>query len=290
MTPRPKQIVLDKSAFIAFKGRRFNTLCDFVEHHCLLICEVLLYECVTSPVFKDGCLLSLCQELLQAGAYFCSRSEDMMRWEGQHARPYPRHLADIEKTKNLRTSPLKADHAFNEDEIAAKREVGYAFARTFLVDNVCRLGDLGRANQPEGLPDRMEWPPERSNRLAAFARSTDGVSFTNLALSLAPGDWVKDRERFCLTGEWMTWQYFRLVDVVLREYHYLWQIGGSPGKERAEHDYQDLGYISLLSRADAIIARDKGMIELARAAFPEKDVFLSLEEVPDSYRCDWTGG
>ncbi len=27
---------------------------------------------------------------------------------------------------------------------------------------------------------------------------------------------------------------------------------------------------------------------LARVAFPEKDVFSSLEEVPESYRCDWT--
>jgi len=28
---------------------------------------------------------------------------------------------------------------------------------------------------------------------------------------------------------------------------------------------------------------------LTRAAFPEKDVFSSLEEVPESYRCDWAG-
>jgi hypothetical protein len=29
---------------------------------------------------------------------------------------------------------------------------------------------------------------------------------------------------------------------------------------------------------------------LAKAAFPEKKVFSSLEEVPESYRCDWTNG
>jgi hypothetical protein len=49
-----------------------------------------------------------------------------------------------------------------------------------------------------------------------------------------------------------------------------------------------LEYVLLLARADAIITRDKKLVEpLARAAFPEKDVFSSLEEVPDSYRCDW---
>ncbi|MGE5295203.1 MAG: hypothetical protein ACM3VT_10280 [Solirubrobacterales bacterium] len=41
---------------------------------------------------------------------------------------------------------------------------------------------------------------------------------------------------------------------------------------------------------DALLSKDKGMGDLARAAFPEKDVFSSLEEVPESYRCDWMRG
>jgi hypothetical protein len=33
----------------------------------------------------------------------------------------------------------------------------------------------------------------------------------------------------------------------------------------------------------------KGLVSaLAHAAFPEKDVFSSLKDVPDEYRCDWT--
>jgi hypothetical protein len=73
------------------------------------------------------------------------------------------------------------------------------------------------------------------------------------------------------------------------DYYWLRQKGGPPGDNRAEHDYQDIEYVLLLSRADGIITRDKKLVEpLARAAFPEKDVFSSLEEVPESYRCDWT--
>jgi hypothetical protein len=64
--------------------------------------------------------------------------------------------------------------------------------------------------------------------------------------------------------------------------------GNTPGVTNAEHDDQDSEYVLLLSRADAIVTRDRDLVEpLARAAFPEKDVFSSLEEVPESYRCDW---
>jgi len=86
----------------------------------------------------------------------------------------------------------------------------------------------------------------------------------------------------------MAWHLFRLRDIVVRECLYLRRAGSSLGEERAEHDHQDVGYVLLLSRADGFVTRDKKLVELARAAFPEKDVFSSLEEVPESYRCDWT--
>jgi len=36
------------------------------------------------------------------------------------------------------------------------------------------------------------------------------------------------------------------------------------------------------------LTRDKKVVEpLARAAFPEKDVFSNLDEVPDEYLCNW---
>jgi hypothetical protein len=58
--------------------------------------------------------------------------------------------------------------------------------------------------------------------------------------------------------------------------------------EKAEHDLYDVEYVMLLSRADAILTKDEKLVgPLARAAFPQKDMFSSLEEVPESYRCDW---
>lgn len=66
-------------------------------------------------------------------------------------------------------------------------------------------------------------------------------------------------------------------------------MGGGPGEERAEHDYQDMEYVILLSRADCILTRDEKLVKpLAKAAFPDKDVFSSLDEVSEDYLCNWT--
>ncbi|MBN2129856.1 MAG: hypothetical protein JW741_10185 [Sedimentisphaerales bacterium] len=282
---KPKQIVIDKSAF---DGIKLDNLCAFAKNHCLLVSEVLLYECATSSALKKRELLGRCLALLQAGAYYCSRSEDLMRWEGRHSCPFPGWLADIQRTRRLRAGPVRADHAFSDDELAEKQEVGFRFARVSLLDAVRKLSNIGADCQTEVLPDCKGQPRDRRARLAAFAKSIEDTSFREIALTQVPTDWVRDEKKFCLSADWMAWQYCCLTDIVLREYYYLHETGDSPGEENAEHDYQDMGYVVLLSRADGIITRDKKLVEpLAHAAFPEKDVFSSLEEVPESYRCDW---
>jgi hypothetical protein len=284
MLTKPKQIILDKSAL---QGTKLDQLQCFAKDHCLLICEPLLYECATSSVFKDRQLLSRCRALIQDGAYYCSRGEDLIRYEGQHLRPFPWLLADIEKTARIRSGPVESDDAFSEEQIAAKQDLGFEFAKVFLLDPVRELIDSAGDGHSE-VPDFRGLPKDIFARLAGFAKSIDGVSFRNPAITRVPKDWIRDDKKYCLSSEWMAWQFFRLLDIVLREYLYLHQGGGSLGGKRAEHDYQDLGYVLLLCRADGILTKDKSLVEpLARAAFPEKDVFSSLEEVPDSYRCDW---
>ncbi len=90
----------------------------------------------------------------------------------------------------------------------------------------------------------------------------------------------------------MTWHWMRLDAAIAFEYSYNnLKNGNTRGETYAEHDDQDSEYVFLLCRADAIITRDDSLVKpLARAAFPEKDVFSSLEEVPESYRCDWAQG
>ena len=94
-----------------------------------------------------------------------------------------------------------------------------------------------------------------------------------------------------VSNEWMTWHHLRVILVMHLENRFL---GELRPVSKVEHDLQDMEYVSLLSRADAILTRErekKGyMAHLARAAFPEKDVFSSLDEVPEPYRCDGVNG
>jgi hypothetical protein len=46
---KPKQIVIDKSAF---QGIKLDSLCKFVKHHLLLVSDSLLYECATAEKNK----------------------------------------------------------------------------------------------------------------------------------------------------------------------------------------------------------------------------------------------
>jgi len=138
-----KQIVLDKDALL---GIGFNSLHDFAGNHVLLVCDRLLYECLTAAGRRDRRLLDGWRNLIEAGAYYCS----------------------------------------------------------------CKRILLPSPN------------------------------------------------------------------------------GRNSGDKRAEHDYQDMEYVLLLSRADAILTRDKKLVKpLAEAAFPDRDVFFDLDEVPDEYVCHW---
>ena len=66
-------------------------------------------------------------------------------------------------------------------------------------------------------------------------------------------------------------------------------IGGeNPKLLQAEHDCQDIEYVTYLARADGLLTRDKRLaIPIANIAFPDKDVFSSLDEVSEEYICNW---
>ena len=76
---------------------------------------------------------------------------------------------------------------------------------------------------------------------------------------------------------------------IILEYRFLRHHSPTGIKEdRAKRDLKDVEYACLLSRADGLLTRDKKLVEpLAKAAFPEKDVFSDIDEVPDEYICNW---
>jgi len=85
-----------------------------------------------------------------------------------------------------------------------------------------------------------------------------------------------------ITKDWVSWHYKRLT--LLYELF----IGDRKGTsvEKVEHHLQDMAYITLLCRGDVLLIRDTNPIILAKTAFPQKDIFDSVDVVPKKYVCN----
>jgi hypothetical protein len=166
------------------------------------------------------------------------------------------------------------------------RDSRWLAARKLLLDLSAEIKQQVDAKDPCLARELRGFPEDRFTRLSMILDRTS-PDLHDMATRSFP-QWIRDPGRFCLSAEWMTWHRIRLQVAVTVDYLCLREKGGVPGNTTAEHDDQDAEYVLLLSRADAIIAKDKGLIGLARAAFPKKDVLSSLEDVRDLYGCDWT--
>jgi len=288
MLTKPRQIVLDKSAF---QGIRLDSLCSFAKQHLLLASDSLFYECATAEKSErqdPADLLAKYECLIKGGAYYCSMSRRFVEWECRHCRPYSWFLPDLAATVQIRTGEKHPADLLHSSTYGEMSQPHYKVAKAILnvSEKVKNRIDIEDPLVGEAI---RQLPSNRYERFRILFESVDSSNLHQMCVDSVRCDWIKNEEQFCLSPEWMTWQSRRLTDVIGGNYHYLRQTGGRRGEEGAEHDCQDMEYVLLLSRADGIITRDKKLVEpLARAAFPEKDVFSCLKEVPESYRCDST--
>lgn len=288
MTRQPKQIVLDKSAFEAFG---LDDLCNFAKHHFLVAPGVLLYECATSPRREPMKLLERYKKLIREGACCCPHGHEFVEWEAQHCRPYPWDLAMAEDTtQRICRNEVQFDDLLDPAETGKWERSRTRHARERYIE----LSEIAKRRVDRDCPSVREeikaFPSNRAARLRYILDLVDTrFDIHDMAIRSVRPELIRQEEQFCPSDAWMIWHRVRLGSVVAIEYYYKRQTGGVPPETTAEHDDQDAEYVLLLSRADGIITKDKKLVEpLSRAAFPEKDVFSSLEEVPESYRCDWT--
>jgi hypothetical protein len=284
MLTKPKQIVIDKSAFC---GTSTDGLRTFVrEDGWLILPEVLVYECATDDHDPESKLLCRFRDVMFAGAYTCPGCLDMMHWEAHDLKPYP-SLTDFGETYAIRRRFSRARGIRPSTHIRKIYDGVLQSARAF-----CEFTRSIAASMHTSIPDAVKAAcrdlRDREDRLRLWVSAADRVDLHRLAVEKSPRDFAASPDRFCLSSDWVSWQYWRLVSILSYEAIFLAEGGGPINELRAEHDLNDIEYVLLLSRADGIITRDKKLVEpLARAAFPEKDVFSSLEEVPETYRCDW---
>ena len=288
MLKKPKQIVVDKDAFV---GININDLCDFARNHLMLACDTLLYECTTASKQEPRDMLDRYKKLIKSGAYYCSLSITFIRSECENCAPYPRFLPDLEETKRIQAGKACLYDMLGSSETRETSLSRCELAKSMFVD----LSDKVKKGIDTEHADVSSWlrqlSSDRFDRFQRLFERIDTQEFRQICVDSLRGVSIKDKAKFGSSPEWISWQYFRLMYVIAQNYHYLRLTDAMPKREieRAEHDYQDMEYVLLLSRAEAILTRDKKLVgPLAQAAFPEKDVFSSLDEVPDDYICNWT--
>jgi hypothetical protein len=282
----PKQVVIDKCTFQAHGG---DVLCDFARNHFLILPHLLYGEIVTNleEQQREG-LVRRFRKVISSGAYWAPSTRLMIEREGRSLQPYG-FLADLDETASMR-------ERFENGQVFSEKHA--ADAATCYLDSARVVLENSRVVCQTLLPDilaqadarRAELEGSRERRYQFWISEIDGFNLHGVGVR-AFQKYTSSPDKFCLSEEWVSWQYIRLATILDLEYAFLKKgHGGKTEHENAEHDLHDMEYVVLLSRADAILSKDKGVCELARAAFPEKDVFSSLEEVPESYRCDWAGG
>jgi hypothetical protein len=282
----PREIVIDQCAF---EGSRLDALCKFAGCHLVLASDTLLYESASSDRRARKHLLQRYGKLIRAGASWCSMSRGYIGWEARNLTPYPRRLADPDRTRWIRDQADSLEEIADTEVVGKARQQRGVGSRVLFVDYSKELSDRISSGLPDVAASFRGLPGDKSTRFQALLKWIDtSIDMHEVAVKWQwlPSELTRDPSQFCVSPQWVTWHYLRLALTLLWEYAHLRQKGGPPSSQHAEHDDQDMEYILLLSRADGILTADKRLAELARAAFPDKDVFSSLKQVPHSYRCD----
>jgi len=278
---KSKQIVIDKEAFIRIGT---DKLCSFAHNHLLLVCDTLLYECATTCESKRKDMLCCCDLLIKADAYYCPCSIGFLQFEGNNCCPYPSFLPDLNATEDIRKACLEDVVLNSPDKIKMISLSRWEVARNEFVKLSEMLKKRIDSENPDVGKRIKELPSDKIARLQKLFERIDKLDLHQTVVDSTPANWIKDESNFCLSPEWMSWQRIRLIHVMVMNYNYLLRTGGCPGDKRAEHDYQDMEYVLLLSRADGLLTKDDGCACLGKAAFPDKDVFRCIEDVPRSYK------
>jgi len=286
MSAKPKQIVVDKDALV---GININDLCDFAQNHLMLGCDTLLYECATASKQEPRDMLERYKRFIKSGGYYCSCSIAFIQSEGKNCLPYSWFLPDLDATEQIRTAEARLEDLLDSTTCGEVSQPRYKVAKAIFLDLSAKLKNRINLENPDVGKKIKDLTSDRFARFRVLFESIDARDLHQRSLDSFPHDWIRDETGFCLSPEWMSWQLIRLTNAIVQDYCYLRQMGGGKGDESAEHDYQDMEYVLLLNRVDGILTRDTKLVEpLARAAFPDKDVFSSLDEVPKDYVCNWT--
>jgi hypothetical protein len=281
---RPKEIIIDKTVFRAASASKLE---GFVQNHFVILPDVLYYECVTADKNREV-LLDRFRDVVFAGGYICPSRNIIIQKEAENLSPYG-PLVDMQTISAVRQTFQQNRTPYNPKDVetAYRNELEMA---QMIMDLADGFTQKMASEQPELLSEIRKCDSSkagRSERLVEWAQFVDSQDIHRASEEVLKG--LTNRpDEFCLSDEWVSWHFLRLILILSMERTFLRHTGDASGRISIEHDLQDITYVLLLSRADGLLTGDKGCSCLARVAFPEKDVFSGLHEVPEEYLGGWT--
>ena len=279
----PKQLIIDKDVF---QAAQTSELKEFAHNHFLILPEVLLYECLTTDRDKDV-LLDRFRQVMLSGGYICPPIKTMVHKEAENLSPYP-YLPDLGMTTDMRRRVRKKAISFEPSHVSEICGEHYEAVQS-LLGSAKSTSERLFDERPDLVKEARKYQADRVKRFELWVETVRSNNIHKLVIDNL-GHLTKSPDKYCLSGRWISWHYFCIVAVIHQEYVFQAIVNENTSDlTSAEHDCEDAKYVGYLSRADGILTNDKGLvIPLAQAAFPEKDIFLSLDEVPDEYLCEWT--
>jgi hypothetical protein len=264
-----------------------NQLLEFVKNYHVVLPDVLGSECLMS---ENPCssrhdkdpqlLLKNLVNVIKAGAYVGYSSAELLQKEKDTLRPVD-SVVDKENTKKANNGVIKFDRSFIRVEakrcketfkplFGLLREFGQTYFENIVKKNIC--AEFREARQAPDIDRFKKWLQVSDEMKDALTK----YMCPDMASSVG--------------NDWYTWQMIRLwwawiIDWASKRNY----SGPSFADKDISNDLYDIEYVAYLSRADGLLTGDKKLVKpLAKAAFPDKGVFSSLDEVPEEYACHWS--
>ena len=263
--------LLDKNVFI---GTNEEELCNFVSTHTVILPETLFYECYTSSELSDKKFLKRLHQLLKAGAYVTYQLMQIIRDEGKNLSLYS-CIIDYSETDNLRTRGFREEKAIGKAEIDEKRK-----DRSKRAISIKKLAStISQKLESDCLREIRCLQMNRKERFRKWIEIADRNDIHDLAAKSFK--YVADPKKFCLSTEWLSWHYMRLLYVKALEYCYLKITCSRPKNEYegAERDLMDIEYLAYLSKCNSFLTNDARLRDLAEAVFPNRTIYSSIQEI-----------
>jgi len=217
--------------------------------------------------------------VIKAGAYVGYSRADLLQKEKDTLKPVD-SIVDEESLKKARCGVINLDKSFIQAEAKKCKKTDKP-----LFDRLLRYGQsLYEDFKKENIfAKNLIGNKTRIDRLKSWLQIADKMK-DKILLAFFPEISPK------ISSDFYTWQISRLWFTWIIDWTYKRDCSGQSFENRdIYNDLYDIEYVAYLSRADGLLTRDDRLVKpLAKAAFPEKDVFSSLDEVPEDYVGHWT--